>query len=467
MRRRGLFVLVGAAVLVTFLLWWRFAALPDVRSVDLAEDELEPPQGQHVTYMASGGSMRLRLTSATNVTVCNRDAATTMQVHTTPATITHARVHGGDALNMHPLPPGRCMSIEGKYVYPACPHTEERNLPLRLRRPEAKRADGLRMNGTVLTDHLRYVEEHTMSAACDFGGARALLFGMHFARMEMLEFQALNTHALLADGVATVFFIDAYPMDMEGEEELQFAYGHQRGVRPGMLQRCDLLGLCCVAVPYEVHTPCPYAPERGVFGERLATSVLQSVSMRASSAMQWALDHFGYPFDGVVALIDGDMALVEPFDPAAFLEKGKTVASWISLVGPKHDIAYMYNGVFVIDNRVATGRYGIQWCYGDQLGVRTDTGGCTRPWLLAHGGEHQVVYPEKNEKTGFWHFGPKFLHYQGGAMWEMRESGWHDAKFARFYCIVVERLKAHVGNSTMRGLVSKYMTDVPDCVSLE
>lgn len=350
------------------------------------------------------------------------------------------------------LDPGECVFISGGVRTGICPELRpgDPKTPWAVRRPVPDEADPIFLNGSALEVQLR-LEEQPLVGRCDLSGARTLLLTVHFARVEFLELQAALMQLLYGsrNDTRTIYFVDAYDVISERSSGIVRNMHLQRAdARRSLLRRCEELRLCCVAVPLAVHTPCPYSPEHGLSPLLRVRAQVQEPSIRTSSTMQYALDHFGYPFDGNVVLIDGDMVPILPMDYDTALPSHVGLAAVLDT--RPNDVEYLYNGYVFLRPRKLPDRFNLEWCCGRQKDVPVDTGGCTMEWIQqpAHRAALQLLrekysYEIPGKGVGPSFFGPalEMLHYRGGGVWDVLSSDVHNERFKSYTCILLEFLR--------------------------
>jgi hypothetical protein len=158
----------------------------------------------------------------------------------------------------------------------------------------------------------------------------------------------------------------------------------------------------------------------------------------------------GYDFEGIVAIVDSDMFLVEPLHIGTeLLGDGTQIVGLPQIRGR---ITYLWNGLVFMDMPELKDKRNMNWDCGQIDGHQVDTGGMLWYWLVAHPevsmgifgniqlkslnvspdnseAQNQLVEQQKNDPYSMeFHVARKFLHYRAGGNWNKQPLTYIDNK---------------------------------------
>jgi hypothetical protein len=146
--------------------------------------------------------------------------------------------------------------------------------------------------------------------------ARVRLLTCQFNSPELIELQQKAFKKFMVDDYELIVFNDA---DSEINEEL-------------IRNACEKLHLQCVRYEQDWHRTDPLNeqikqwvrehPDIGFLLGAFKEDPSQNPSVRHSHVIQYALDHFGYDHDDIVAIVDGDLFPIRPVNLKELLSEG-------------------------------------------------------------------------------------------------------------------------------------------------
>lgn len=382
-----------------------------------------------------------------HIIVCNLNASEPLWVTFPGHSIRFLEFHRGYInVSRHPIRSGTCLELLGLTHAVTCNFLKgDLSEPRAVRKPVPQEMDDRLIAATDLEDFWRLEEEHVLVGNCTVPeNTEVIVLSLHFSRIEFLELQFATSKVFLSSNTLVVYFIDAYPLDLEKYQRVQMVHMGRKNVRQSLLRRCQSLGICCVPIPTSIHSPCSYTSEHGIPYETSITTNQHEPSIRTGAGLQFALDHFGFPFKGKVVVMDGDMVFLKPVDFSLFLEEGRALAAVRqSRSEDEVTIEYLYNGLVVVDNEKLPDRYELEWCCGRQENLPVDTGGCTRQWMLAHSPELIQFIPQGKHSVRAFGSRLEIGHYLGGGVWDEENDIVHNNRFNSFYCNVRKEIQIH------------------------
>lgn len=212
-----------------------------------------------------------------------------------------------------------------------------------------------------------------------FGKVRLLTF--QYNSPELIELQQKAFKKFMKEDFETVLINDAENPNFE----------------EAIRQKCDQLGIHCVRYNQEWHRNDPLNdqirawvkehPHIEYFLGGFKNDPSQHPSVRHSHLIQYALNHFGYDHDDLIAIVDGDLFPIRPFALREWMKEGDILgiqfyrAPFIAFY-PKllPDVKQLSFGVSFYDN-----------CF-------QDTGSLCQYYLAQHPEVKFVGYPEKNTR---------------------------------------------------------------------
>jgi glycosyltransferase involved in cell wall biosynthesis len=146
--------------------------------------------------------------------------------------------------------------------------------------------------------------------------------------------------------------------------------------------QCQILGIACYKVPQEIHQQ-PYL-------YRDPWEDWNSPSIRTANAIQYSFDTFAFNCDDIVAVIDSDMFLIQPFSITDYLQNYdlSAVGQWRGSMG---NIQYLWNGIMFFNMHTLPNKQALNFNCGTINGNHTDTGGYTYYYLKENPGA-KILY---------------------------------------------------------------------------
>lgn len=263
---------------------------------------------------------------------------------------------------------------------------------------------------------------------------KILIITHAFNRPDFIEIQNKTFKAFLEDDYEFIVFNDA----------------RDTNIRTEIHTICRKLNLQCINIPQGIHR-LPYLP-------RANYEHFNDPSCRASHAIQYSLDIWGFDHPGIVAIIDSDMFLIKKFSIKKHLEGYDLFGCQQSRQDRNVNIVYLWNGLVFMNMKTLPNRKTLNWNCGPVEGQHTDTGGFTHYYLKNNPSVRTKFYacirieqlPKDTEdlkKLGYsnstiqfiqqnphwmeFHADSNFLHYRAGGGWVGHQSAAYHAEKTR------------------------------------
>lgn len=262
-----------------------------------------------------------------------------------------------------------------------------------------------------------------------------------YLRPDFIEIQHKTFKKFLKDPYEFVVFNDA--RDYE--------------IRSQIKQLCKKLQLRCIEIPQEIHDR-PYL-------QRYPYEDPNNACARCANVVQYSLDVLGFQHDGLVAIIDSDMFLVQDFSIAEYMQNYDIAG----VPQSRGNVLYLWNGLVFFNMNSLPNKKSINFNCGVIEGNPTDVGGhlyyyfkqnpdvrvsqmgvyhsqsfacntCQQKDVYtpcAHNTDHLRKQNIPETIIKFMQSGPpniefllnnNFLHYRGGGNWDHKSQSYHDYK---------------------------------------
>lgn len=272
---------------------------------------------------------------------------------------------------------------------------------------------------------------------CSALESKVLIISHSFNRPDFIELHAKTFKKFLQDDYEHVVFNDASNSSMKKE----------------IKNTCKRLGIKCFRVPQELHA----VPGRNSPGHRHMDGI------------QYALNKIGYDFNGIVALIDSDMFLLEPFSIEKYLDGYAVAGELQERKDHRIVVQYLSPAIAFMDMRLLPNKRTLSFEGGYIEGLPCDVGGHTyfylknnpsaKPKLVNafHVGAMKILAPCSlcsNMSCSLcvqrlqalhcnkcvidfiqacpddieFFLDSKFLHYRSGSNWNNKPAEYHQAK---------------------------------------
>jgi hypothetical protein len=260
--------------------------------------------------------------------------------------------------------------------------------------------------------------------------AKVLVITHAFNRPDFIELQYKTFKKFLKDEYEFVVFNDA-------ERDPR--------IYKKIVEVCNKLHIPCISIPQAIHDkPYLYRPQS-------ESNLWNSPCVRAANVVQYSLDYVGFDYDGIVAIIDSDMFLIQDFSIENFLE-GCDIAG---LSQSRGHVNYLWNGIVFFNMRTLPHKKSLNWNCGKIDGQPVDVGGYTY-YFFKNNPEARIKYTNNcyiknnadvvallkerglnDDEIKFlvddpygseFHVDKAFLHYRAGGNWNNMPQNYHDIK---------------------------------------
>lgn len=222
-----------------------------------------------------------------------------------------------------------------------------------------------------------------------------LIMTQAYNRPDFIEWQYKTLKKFLKDDFEYVVFNDARDINL----------------RKQITQACSEWGINHCYVPQDIH--------KGT-----------SASSRHAEVIQFSLNYFGYPYNGLVWIIDCDLFLIKKFSIVQYMQE-YDIASYKQ---ERADYIYLWPGIVCLNVKTLPHKETLNWAPVTINGISLDTGGYTYyylknnpevcvKWLINNNVEpfefnardQGLINKMKLKNGGFLH-NAYFFHY-GGVSW--------------------------------------------------
>lgn len=142
---------------------------------------------------------------------------------------------------------------------------------------------------------------------------------------------------------------------------------------------CTKLGIRCFRIPQEIHSR-PYMYR----DPREEVNSYNTPSVRCSNAVQYSLDILGFDHDGIVAIVDSDMFLIQEFSIVNYL-KDYDIASVSRKVG-NPQIEHIWVGIMFLNMNTLPNKRTLNFNCGFIGDTPVDAGGYNYYYLVQNPG---------------------------------------------------------------------------------
>jgi glycosyltransferase involved in cell wall biosynthesis len=211
---------------------------------------------------------------------------------------------------------------------------------------------------------------------CVQASAKVRLLTFHYNKSDFLELQIQSFRKFFLDDFELLVFNDA------SNPEYEYA----------IRETCEKYGIECIRYQQEWHKTDPLTkyifdwvnnPNLlgtycGLYKDTPFDNVAGFPSVRHCHVIQYALDHFGYDHDDIVAIIDGDVFAIKPVSLRALLSQKKLIGAYKS----KNDAKYIWVPFAAADMRTLPNKRDLKFYLDVIENNLYDSGSHTHYYLL-------------------------------------------------------------------------------------
>lgn len=188
--------------------------------------------------------------------------------------------------------------------------------------------------------------------------AKVLVITHNYNRPDFIEMQYKTFKKFLKDDYEYVVFNDA----------------RNEHLRQQINDTCAYYNIRCIQIPQEIHSR-PYLPREP------HDDLVNNASIRHANCVQYSLDVVGYDHDGIVFIVDTDIALIRPFSLEKYMQD-KDIAGRLNR--PRNKIQYFSPLFCILNMNKLPDKRSLNFNCGVVNGVGGDTGAWSYYYLLKH-----------------------------------------------------------------------------------
>jgi len=133
----------------------------------------------------------------------------------------------------------------------------------------------------------------------------------------------------------------------DDHEIIVFNDARDSKINQSIVDTCNDYNIQCIQIPQEIHDRPYLLREAGAYWH---LSNYHSPSVRNCNVVQYMLDTVGFKFEGIVALIEGDLFLIDNFSIEEYM-KNSSLAGYVKKSHPKTLYEYLWIGQNFLDMR--------------------------------------------------------------------------------------------------------------------